>query len=589
MMKHFYLFFTLLFFSSTFYAQTSTNVTFSVDMSGEIVSPEGVHVAGGFQGWDPALTELTDVDMDGVYSVSIDLETSTQFKFINGNDWAFVEAVPDACQIQVGSNDNRMLFISGEDATLEYHVCFGSCAACGMSTVLFRVDMSAETVSASGVHVAGGFQGWDPATTQLSDMDGDMIYETIQSFIPDSTQSIVFKFVNGNSWLDPNENLSGSDCEDGNGNRLLQLDSENVVLSVAGTTTPVCYNSCGSCVSPSSVTLRVDMTTQAAVSENGVHVAGNFQGWTPGATPLDDADGDGIWEVVLDMAPGNYEFKFINGNDWGGNGVGNIDDENLSGDCITNGNRTLEVGEEAMVYEACYNNCPGVACMPDPDAADITFRVNMADEVTSLDGVYIIGSFTSPAWQSGAIALSDADGDDVWEITTVVSGAAEVFYKFTNGDPFPGGEADYTVEESGSVVGPDSLEVTFESEGCGVPNGFGAFNRLHTRSGEAEILDIVCYNSCSDCGSDGIVTVTGVDFKIYPNPADNNVIVVVGNDMNSATITITDSRGRVVYQVADSNFHGQLNVNISDLTPGIYQVTLLSPDHLSSVKRLVIQ
>jgi hypothetical protein len=131
--------------------------------------------------------------------------------------------------------------------------------------------------------------------------------------------------------------------------------------------------------------------------------------------------------------------------------------------------------------------------------------------------------------------------------------------------------------------------VTFESEGCGVPNGFGAFNRLHTRSGEAEILDIVCYNSCSDCGADGIVTVTGVDFKIYPNPADNNVIVVVGNDMNSATIAITDSRGRVVYQVADSNFHGQLNVNISDLTPGIYQVTLLSPDHLSSVKRLVIQ
>ncbi|MGY8929519.1 MAG: hypothetical protein ACKVHK_07600, partial [Flavobacteriales bacterium] len=69
MMKHFYFFFTLLSFSATFSAQTSTNVTFSVDMSGEIVSPDGVHIAGGFQGWDPALTELTDDDMDGVYSV----------------------------------------------------------------------------------------------------------------------------------------------------------------------------------------------------------------------------------------------------------------------------------------------------------------------------------------------------------------------------------------------------------------------------------------------------------------------------------------------------------------------------------------
>jgi hypothetical protein len=591
MMKHFYLFFTLLCFSATFSAQTSTNVTFSVDMNGETVSPDGVHIAGGFQGWDPVATELTDDDMDGIYTFSLDVvgPALLEFKFINGNSWDFVEDVPGACQVEVSGNDNRFLFVTGVDDAVEHSVCYESCAACGVSTVRFRVDMSQETVSALGIHVAGGFQGWDPSTTELYDVDGDMIYETIQSFIPDSTQSIVFKFVNGNSWLDPNENLSGSDCEDGNGNRLLPLDGENVIMSVAGTTTPVCYNSCGSCVSPTSVTFRVDMTTQAAVSENGVHLAGNFQGWSPGSTPLNDTDGDGIWEVVLDIAPGNYEFKFINGNDWGGNGAGNIDNENPAGDCIANGNRTIEVGEEAMLYEACYNNCPGVECMPDPDAAEITFRVNMADEETSLDGVYIIGSFTSPAWQSGAIALSDTDGDDVWEITTVVSGAAEVFYKFTNGDPFPGGEADYTVEESGSVMGADSVEVTFESEGCGVPNGFGAFNRLHTRSGEAEILDVVCYNSCSDCGADGISTVTGVDFKIFPNPADNNVMVSVNNQLNSADITITDSRGRIVYEISDSDLSGLVNINISDLSPGIYQITLLSSDNLSSVKRLVIQ
>ena len=266
MMKHFYLFFALLCFSVTFSAQTSTTVTFSVDMNGEIVSPEGVHIAGGFQGWDPVATELTDDDMDGIYTFSLDVvgPALLEFKFINGNSWDFVEDVPGACQVEVSGNDNRFLFVTGIDDAVEYSVCYESCAACGMSTVRFRVDMSQETVSALGVHVAGSFQGWDPSTTELFDVDGDMIYETIQSFIPDSTQSIVFKFVNGNSWLDPNENLSGSDCEDGNGNRLLPLDGENVIMSVAGTATPVCYNSCGSCVSPSSVTLRVDMTTQAA-------------------------------------------------------------------------------------------------------------------------------------------------------------------------------------------------------------------------------------------------------------------------------------------------------------------------------------
>ena len=331
------------------------------------------------------------------------------------------------------------------------------------------------------------------------------------------------------------------------------------------------------------------MTTQAAVSVNGVHVAGNFQGWSPGASPLSDDDGDGIWEVVLEMAPGSYEFKFINGNDWGGSGEGNIDNENPAGDCISNGNRVLEVGEEAVVYEACYNNCPGVACMPDPIAADVTFRVNMADEETSADGVFLIGSFTDPAWQSGSIALSDADGDDVWEVTTEVSGPAELFYKFTNGDPFPGGEADYTVEESGISYDADSLETNFEIGGCGVPNGFGAFNRLHTRSGDVEILDIVCYNLCADCGTDGIHNVNQILFNVYPNPADNHVIVSVNSQMNSAAITITDSSGRVVYQLTDANLSGHLNIDISDLSQGLYQITLLSSDNLSSVKRLVIQ
>ena len=590
-MKHLLPFFSFMLLVGFLSAQTTTTVTFSVDMNGETVSANGVHIAGSFQElWDPAAIELTDDDMDGVYSISIDVPVTTpmllEFKFLNGNDWGSVEDVPDACQVEVGGNDNRLLFLTGAEATAEYNVCYESCAPCGMSTVRFRVDMSGETVNSNGVHVAGGFQDWDPATTELYDFDGDLIYETIQSFIPDSSQSIVFKFVNGNAWIDPNENLSGAECEDGTGNRLLLLDSENVVLSVVGTTTPVCYNSCGSCVSPSSVTLRVDMTTQEAVSENGVHVAGNFQGWDPGATLLDDTDGDGIWEIVLDMAPGDYQFKFINGNNWGGDGAGNIDNENPVGDCLVDGNRSLTVGEVPVVYEACYNNCPGVACAPDPEAADITFRVNMENEETSLDGVYLIGSFTSPAWQSGAQAMSDADGDNVWEVTVNVSGSADVLYKFANGDPFPGGEPDYSVEESGSVMGADSVEVSFESDGCGVPNGFGAFNRLHVRSGVAEILDIACYNSCSNCGS-GIYDMSISGFNLYPNPADNYVTLEISKTVNDATISITDSSGRLVLYKSYSSLNGITTIDTSSLLPGIYQISVSNLE-FASVNRFVI-
>ncbi len=53
------------------------------------------------------------------------------------------------------------------------------------------------------------------------------------------------------------------------------------------------------------VRLRVRATAAAAVS-----VAGDFNSWTPGATPLHPV-GDGWWEVRLELAPGVYEYAYV--------------------------------------------------------------------------------------------------------------------------------------------------------------------------------------------------------------------------------------------------------------------------------------
>ena len=162
-------------------------VTFQVDMNDETVSADGVHIAGGFQGWDPAATMMSDDDMDGVYEVTVDLpaDSTYEFKFINGMSWDFVEDVPPTCQVEVAGNDNRFLTIGADATEVSYHVCYGSCAACGMTTVRLRVDMSVESaVSPNGVHVAGNFQGWDPAGTPMSDANGDGVWETWASFTP---------------------------------------------------------------------------------------------------------------------------------------------------------------------------------------------------------------------------------------------------------------------------------------------------------------------------------------------------------------------------------------------------------------------
>jgi hypothetical protein len=80
-----------------------------------------------------------------------------------------------------------------------------------------------------------------------------------------------------------------------------------------------------------------------------------------------------------------------------------------------------------------------------------------------------------------------------------------------------------------------------------LPNGFGAFNRIHERSGEAEILESVCFNKCSTC----IVNVSELsdsDFDVYPNPfSDQLNIEVYTNDQS--VLSIVDVSGRIITQM----------------------------------------
>lgn len=463
------------------HAQTTVSLT--VDMTNEVVSPDGVHVAGNFQGWDPAATPMID-NGDGTWSHTFTSDTAAtyQYIFVNGNAWGTHEGVPEACAY----DGIRQIEVDGAGGEVSSLVCFGNCAACGMTTVRFRVDMANEEVSPFGVHVAGSFQGWDPSSTEMTDDDDDMVYETIQSFDASGADQIEFKFINGNNWTYPNE-LIDTPCGNEYGNRILDLDASDIVLSASGFDSPYCFSSCGPCVPPLAVTFNIDMSGVASVSENGVHLAGSFQGWDPSGTPLTEG-ANGFWSVTVEMEPGTYEFKFINGNDWS-DGY-----ENMEGtSCNNGGNRIATFDADNTVYAACFNGCPGDLCVPDPDPAEVTFRVNVTNQDLMNQSVFVWGSFTG--WQGGAIEMTDADGDGVWEHTATISGSANVDYLYSLGHPNDQG----FIPEDG-VYGPDG-EINFVNAGCGVPNAFGGFYRRHVRSGEAEVLDVVCFNTCNACPS----------------------------------------------------------------------------------------
>ena len=80
--------------------------------------------------------------------------------------------------------------------------------------------------------------------------------------------------------------------------------------------------------------------------------------------------------------------------------------------CNAGGNRIASFDADNSTYTACFNTCPGESCVPDPDPADVTFRVNAANqELMEGDTLFMWGSFTG--WQGGAIAMTDADADGI--------------------------------------------------------------------------------------------------------------------------------------------------------------------------------
>lgn len=104
---------------------SQVDVTFRVDMQYQIVSFDGIHLAGSMQGWNSESTPLSDNDGDNIWEVNLTLpQNSThEFKFINGNSWGNDENVTGICGTTSG---NRQLTVLNADTILLAYV-FNSC------------------------------------------------------------------------------------------------------------------------------------------------------------------------------------------------------------------------------------------------------------------------------------------------------------------------------------------------------------------------------------------------------------------------------------------------------------------------------
>lgn len=244
-MKKYLLIACIVLFTASVFAK---KVKFSLDLSGWTPNTTGVHVSGDFQAvagfpggdWQPGTTSLENEEGTEFWSIIVDIPAFAkyEYKFLNGDQWYDVEFVPPAARVGYNFNDNRWIYVDSlaNDTTMIGPIPFSGTAPAGTFLVRFKVGMQLQpNPDPEGVHVAGSFQGWNPATTRMFCFDGS-VYEHI-AYVDQNIPTLEYKFVNGN--MASKYEIVPAQCAT-NGNRSITV-TEDLVLE------EVCFSECVPC------------------------------------------------------------------------------------------------------------------------------------------------------------------------------------------------------------------------------------------------------------------------------------------------------------------------------------------------------
>lgn len=561
-MKKIYALLTSLLISAGISAQN--NVTFQVDMTGQTISPNGVHIAGSFQSpaWQPGATQMTQVGSTSIYSATVNIADGVyEYKIINDNNWGTgEESIPAVAQVGLGvGNSNRWCDIKS-DTTLPA-VTFGGAAPSGMKAMAILVDMSLQTTVDDTVSVAGNIftPAWSPGSIQMTDINNDSIYRTIAYVAPATAAE--FKFINGTDWS-LNESVPSA-CAS-NGNRFATVNNDTIYG-------PVCFGQCVSCFIPDTfdITFRIDMQNVCGFTSDSVDIAGNLNAWAGGDYLL-DPDNDDVYEIQMRAPQGEVEYKirFI---------------ENGSTTWEGGNNKKVMLNSDTVLDIRCFGLDTYGACVPKSAPSDIRFVVdvtNYSDPNVTLSDIYLEGDFTTPSWQGGAILMSPVSGmPGLYETTVTGICPARLNFKFLNGDPTgaandPNG---YKEEDFAGITDSSCIE----------PSGVGGFNRVYVRPDDQPKTLAFIWNSCSVIPGIGLEeNFSQATLEIYPNPFSSSVSINL--DANEKyKLSLIDITGNNAIQLNDVS--GTVNLEKGNLTPGVYLLKVKNHKGEINTSKLMVQ
>jgi len=201
-----------------------------------------------------------------------------------------------------------------------------------------------------------------------------------------------------------------------------------------------------------------------APDAGAVFLAGDFNGWDATGLPMSRGD-DGIWTVVVESAPGTWEYKFIVDGDW----REDPDNPEKKQDPFGGANSVVVIGDDGRVMASAVPAAAAVAATPAAVNGDVTVGPPVATDggilftfSGSAGSVNLAGSFNG--WSATDWALTD-EGNDVWAIVKPLEEGAHQYKFVIDGnwqtdsenpssadDGYGGSNPQVTVDANGQVI-----------------------------------------------------------------------------------------------------------------------------------------
>lgn len=271
--------------------------------------------------------------------------------------------------------------------------------------VTFKLDMNQFGGSFTKAYVSGSFNTWSGDKDELTDPDGDKIYEK-KLTLPVGLYEYKFTLDN---WAQQEQFSPTTACTNTTVDGANVFTNRKLVLSANSTVGPVCYNSCYGCGDAVKITVNLGMGTYTP-DPGGVYLAGGLDFGAPGGRfKMADADGDGVFSIQIERQRGYSTFyDFANGAcpDYSCK-------ENLEGQSCavpTNFNdRWLSAVQQDTVINTCF-----ASCATNTDCTTSTKNLALSNDWLALqpslatDAVRL--AFATPAAGKVNIQVFDAAG-----------------------------------------------------------------------------------------------------------------------------------------------------------------------------------